>query len=143
MRAYGEFKDNALYGEKDGICCQSKIFGTEAFGYNKIVVERPLRDEAGNVVMKKNKPVADASLRDTENVPIVEDIDRYFAREVLPFAPDAWIDESKTKVGYEIPFTRYFYEYQKPEAVEDIAQRIRVLEADIAKSLDNLFHDGE
>lgn len=143
VRAYGEFKDNAFYGEKDGICCQSKIFGTEAFGYNKIVVERPLRDEAGNVVMKKNKPVADVNLRDTENVPIVEDIDRYFEREVLPFAPDAWIDQSKTKVGYEIPFTRYFYEYQKPEAVEDIVSRIRGLEADIAKSLDNLFHDGE
>lgn len=143
VQAYGEFKDNALYGEKDGICCQSKIFGTEVFGYNKIVVERPLRDEAGNVVMKKNKPVADAALRDTENVPIVEDIDRYFEREVLPFAPDAWIDQSKTKVGYEIPFTRYFYEYQKPEAVEDIVSRIRGLEADIAKSLDSLFHDGE
>jgi len=143
VRAYGEFKDNALYGEKDGICCQSKVFGTEAFGYNKIVVERPLRDEAGNIVMKKNKPVADAALRDTENVPIVEDIDRYFEREVLPFAPDAWIDQSKTKVGYEIPFTRYFYEYAAPEPVEDIALRIRGLEADIAKSLDNLFHDGE
>ena len=143
VRAYGEFKDNALYGEKDGICCQSKVFGTEAFGYNKIVVERPLRDEAGNIVMKKNKPVADAALRDTENVPIVEDIDRYFEREVLPFAPDAWIDQSKTKVGYEIPFTRYFYEYKAPEPVEDIVSRIRGLEADIAKSLESLFHDGE
>ena len=142
VKAYGEFRDDAFYGDKDGICCQSKVFGTEAFGYNKIVVERPLRDEAGNIVMKKNKPVADAALRDTENVPIVEDIDRYFEREVLPFAPDAWIDQSKTKVGYEIPFTRYFYEYQKPEAVEDIAQRIRGLEADITKSLDTLFHDG-
>ena len=143
VKAYGEFRDDAFYGDKDGICCQSKVFGTEAFGYNKIVVERPLRDEAGNIVMKKNKPVADAALRDTENVPIVEDIDRYFEREVLPFAPDAWIDRNKTKVGYEIPFTRYFYEYKAPEPVEDIVSRIRGLEADIAKSLESLFHDGE
>ena len=68
-------------------------------------------------------------------MPLVEDIDRYFEREVLPYAPNAWIDKKKTKVGYEIPMTRYFYEYQPPELVEDIVERIAALEADIAVSL--------
>jgi len=139
VKAYGSFENCAVYGDKDGIYCESKIFETVEFGYNKIVVERPLRDENGEVILKKGKPVADASLRDTENVPLVQDIDRYFEREVLPYAEDAWIDKKKTKVGYEIPMTRYFYEYQAPEKVEDIVVRIHVLEADISASLDKLF----
>ena len=138
VKAYGEFEEG-IYGDKDGIYCESKIFDTVEFGYNKIVVERPLRDENGKVVLKKGKPVADSSLRDTENVPLDEDIDTYFRREVLPYAPDAWIDKTKTKVGYEIPMTRYFYEYQKPEASDDILERIIGLENDIATSLKSLF----
>jgi type I restriction enzyme M protein len=138
VMAYGEFAEG-IYGDKNGIYCQSKIFDTVEFGYNKIVVERPQRDENGNIIMKKGKPVADASLRDTESVPLVEDIDAYFAREVLPFAPDAWIDRSKTKVGYEIPMTRYFYEYQQPESVDTIVKRISALEREITDSLNALF----
>lgn len=139
VKAYGSFENCAVYGDKSGIYCESKIFETVEFGYNKIVVERPLRDENGEVILKKGKPVADASLRDTENVPLTQDIDRYFEREVLPYAEDAWIDKKKTKVGYEIPMTRYFYEYQAPEKVEDIVARIHVLEADISASLEKLF----
>ena len=140
VTAYGEFTNGKVYGDKNGIYCESKVFESVEFGYNKIVVERPQRDEAGNVIMKRGKPVPDTSLRDTENVPLVQDIDTYFAREVLPYAPDAWIDHSKTKVGYEIPMTRYFYEYQVPEAVEDIVARITVLEQDISAGLAELFH---
>lgn len=139
VKAYGSFENCAVYGDKRGIYCESKIFETVEFGYNKIVVERPQRDESGEIVLKKGKPVADASLRDTENVPLTQDIDRYFEREVLPYAEDAWIDKKKTKVGYEIPMTRYFYEYQAPEKVEDIVARIHVLEADISASLEKLF----
>ncbi len=139
VKAYGSFENCAVYGDKSGIYCESKIFETVEFGYNKIVVERPLRDENGEVILKKGKPVADASLRDTENVPLVQDIDRYFEREVLPYMEEAWIDKKKTKVGYEIPMTRYFYEYQAPEKVEDIVARIHVLEADISASLEKLF----
>ena len=139
VKAYGSFENCAVYGDKSGIHCESKIFETVEFGYNKIVVERPERDENGEIVLKKGKPVADASLRDTENVPLTQDIDRYFEREVLPYAEDAWIDKKKTKVGYEIPMTRYFYEYQAPEKVEDIVARIHVLEADISASLEKLF----
>ncbi|MCC8121231.1 MAG: type I restriction-modification system subunit M [Oscillospiraceae bacterium] len=139
VQAYGEFRDGVIYGEKPGVYCQSKIFDSVEFGYHKITVERPLRDEHGEIVRKKGKPVADAALRDTENVPLKEDMDRYFQREVLPYAPDAWIDYKKTKVGYEIPMTRYFYEYQPPEPVEDIAARIRALETDITAALGDLF----
>ena len=138
VKAYGEYRDGVVYGDVDGIYCETKIFGTEDFGYNKIVVERPLM-ENGKPVLKKGKPVADANLRDTENVPLTEDIDSYFKREVLPYAPDAWIDKSKTKVGYEIPMTRYFYKYQAPEKAKDIEKRLNKIESDITKSLKELF----
>ena len=140
VQAYGEFSNGKVCGDKSGIYCESKVFESVEFGYHKIVVERPQRDEAGNIILKRGKPVPDTSLRDTENVPLTQDIDAYFAREVLPYAPDAWIDHSKTKVGYEIPMTRYFYEYQAPEAVEDIVARITALEQDISAGLAELFH---
>lgn len=98
------------------------------------------KDPKGSIYYdNKGKTVADSDLRDTENVPLVEDIDKYFAREVLPYAPDAWIDKSKTKVGYEIPMTRHFYEYQKPEKAEKILQRIIGLEDEIKKSLEEIL----
>ena len=141
IEAYSAFENGGVYGDKAGVYCESKVFTTDEFGYNKIVVERPERDADGKVVKKKGKPVADSSLRDTENVPLTEDIDTYFAREVLPYAPDAWIDTKKTKIGYEIPMTRYFYEYQQPEASEDILSRIIGLEDNISISLKNLFKE--
>ena len=143
VTAYGEF-ENRVYsadGSKSGIYCESKIFDSVEFGYHKIVVERPQRDENGEIILKKGKPVADPELRDTENVPLTQDIDAYFAREVLPYAPDAWIDEKKTKLGYEIPMTRYFYEYQKPEESDAILERIIGLENDISESLKRLFQE--
>ena len=97
----------------------------------------------GEIVKKKGKPVADTKLRDTENVPMTDDIQAYFEREVLPYAPDAWIDKKKTKVGYEIPMTRYFYEYQPPEPVESIVERINALEQEIAINLQSLFSKEE
>ena len=136
--AYGDFQDNKVYGDKNGVYCESKIFGSEEFGYNKITVVMPKLDESGNPVLdKKGKPVAGET--DTENVPLTQDIDAYFEREVKPYAPLAWIDKKKTKVGYEIPMTRYFYEYQQPEPVEDIVTRIAGLDADITASLKALF----
>lgn len=137
--AYAAFTEG-VFGDKAGVYCESKIFNTDEFGYRKITVERPEKDENGKPVLKKGKPVADANLRDTENVPMKEDIQEYFEREVLPYAPDAWIDHKKTKIGYEIPMTRYFYEYTPPEPVEQIMERITALEKDIAESLQALFH---
>ena len=140
VAAYCDFRDDAVYGDKAGVYCHSKIFNAEDFGYSKITVERPLRDETGALILKRGKPQADPALRDTENVPLAEDIDAYFAREVLPYAPDAWIDKTKTKVGYEIPMTRYFYEYQAPEPTEAIMARITKLEAEIEEDLKKLFN---
>lgn len=139
VRAYGDFGDDVTYGDKAGVYCRSKIFDNETFGYRKITVERPERDEQGNIVTKRGKPMADSALRDTENVPLTEDVEAYFAREVLPYAPDAWIDEKKTKIGYEIPMTRYFYEYQAPEKTEDIMERIVKLEKEISVNLEGIF----
>ena len=128
-RIYGDFAENEI----------SKIFNNEEFGYSKITVERPQKDENGNPILKKGKPVADTSLRDTENVPLTEDIEEYFKREVLPFAPDAWINESKTKIGYEIPFTRYFYKYEAPRSSAEIMAEIMDLQAELEGSLEEIF----
>jgi type I restriction enzyme M protein len=103
----------------------SRLFPNTAFGYRTITVERPLRDERGKVVLgqkgkAKGKPQADSALRDTENVPLSEDIEAYFQREVLPHAADAWIDHEKTKTGYEIPFNRHFYVFEPPRPLAEI-----------------------
>ena len=128
-RIYGEFRENEI----------SQIYDNEDFGYIKITVERPLLDEDGNPILKKNKPQADSSLRDTENVPLKEDIEEYFKREVLPFAPEAWIDTKKSKVGYEIPFTRYFYKYEAPQSSTEIMSEIMDLETELSGSLKEVF----
>jgi type I restriction enzyme M protein len=103
----------------------SRIFPNEAFGYRTITVERPLRGERAEIVLgtkgkQKGKPQADPALRDTENVPLFEEVDDYFRREVLPHSPDAWIDEEKTKVGYDIPFNRHFYVFEPPRSLAEI-----------------------
>lgn len=128
-KLYGEFKETEI----------SKIFDTADFGYTKITVERPLRDEQGELLLKNGKKQADKNLRDTENVPLKENIDAYFKREVLPFAPDAWIDKKKSKVGYEIPFTRYFYKYEAPRPTEEIQAEILDIETELQGSLEEIF----
>ena len=138
VEAYGEFA-NKVYSEDDSIV-ESKIFNNDFFGYQKVVVETPLYDESGNIIRKKNgKTEPDTSKRDTEDIPLTEDIDTYINREVLPFNPDAWVDKSKTKIGFEIPFTRLFYKYQAPESSKDISQRIKTLEERIIKNFKTLI----
>lgn len=128
-KIYGDFRENKL----------SKIFKNEDFGYRKVVVERPLRDESGKPILKKGKVQADPKLRDTENIPLSEDVAEYMKREVLPYAPDAWIDESKTKIGYEIPFTRYFYEYTPPVPSEELKREILQIESELKGSIERIF----
>lgn len=142
VTAYGEFKNKSY--ELNGKVCESKIFNNEDFGFNRIQIDSPSYDEEGKLIIKgkKNQPVADASKRDFENVPLTEDIDSYFEREVKPYNPEAWIEKSKTKVGYEIPFTRYFYKYETPEKAEVIAERITNHEKEIMTSLEKLFGKG-
>lgn len=143
VKSYGEF-DNKEYVLDNGISCESKIFDNVDFGYNKIVIEIPKLDEEGNIVKKGKKIVVDTQRRDSENVPLDQDIDSYFEREVKVYNELAFIDKNKTKVGYEIPFTRYFYKYTQPEKSSDIVCRILNLENDISSSLKRLFaKDGE
>ena len=114
----------------------SKIFPASDFGYRTITVERPLVDGKGKIQLDKTgNPKADSSLRDTENVPLNEKLEDYFDREVTPHVPDAWIDESKTKIGYEIPFTRHFYQYTPPRDLETIDADLKAVNADIMKML--------
>lgn len=119
-----------IYGEfKEGPYC--KIFDDDDFGYKRITVERPKRDEKGNIEKdRKGNQMPDADLRDFENVPLKEDVGEYFKREVLPHVPDAWIDHGKTKVGYEINFTKYFYQYKPLRSLEKIRKDILALEAE-------------
>jgi len=124
-KLFGAFEE----AEQDGKPI-SKIFRNADFGYQTITVERPIRDEDGNVVLgqrgkAKGKPQADSSLRDTENVPLSEEIEDYFAREVLPHVPDAWIDYTKTKTGYELPFNRHFYVFTPPRPLEEIDAELK------------------
>lgn len=124
-RLFGRFEELT----RDGVPI-SRIFKNEDFGYRTITVERPERDAKGNVVLGskgkgKGQPVPDASLRDTENVPLTEEVESYFKREVLPHAPDAWIDHEKTKVGYEIPFNRHFYVFKAPRLLAEIDAELK------------------
>ncbi|OAI61100.1 restriction endonuclease subunit M [Ralstonia solanacearum] len=121
----------------------ARIFKNEDFGYTTLTVERPLRDEAGEVVLgvkgkQKGKPQPDSALRDTENVPLTEDIATYFEREVLLHAPDAWIDEERSKVGYEIPFNRHFYVFESPRSLHAIDEELKAVSASIMKMLEGL-----
>ncbi len=125
---YGNFEENEF----------SKIVPNEYFAYWRITVEQPLKDENGQIVKSKDKPKPDTSLRDYENIPFLkkdekgnlvpQTIEEYFEREVKPHLPNAWIDEKKTKVGYEINFTKYFYEFKPLRSLEEIKADILALE---------------
>ncbi len=124
-RLFGGFEEST----RDGVPI-SRIFDNQDFGYRTITVERPERNAAGKIVLGtkgkgKGKPLPDAGLRDTENVPLHEDVQTYFKREVLPHAPDAWIDQEKTKVGYEIPFNRHFYVFKPPRPLAEIDAELK------------------
>lgn len=136
------FKDfeNKSYNFNEKVC-ESKIFDNNEFGYTRIQIETPQYDEDGKILMKGKKKVADTSKRDYENVPMTEDIEEYFEREVKPYNPDAWIEKSKSKIGYEILFTRYFYKYENPESSESIAISIEEHEKEIKEALNRLFSE--
>lgn len=144
VQAYGEF-DNKVYKsvESDGkpIVCKSKVMDGISLGYSKVVVETPVYNEDGSLALKRGKKVADTSKRDTESIPLTEEIQDYITREVLPYNPDAWVDENKTKIGFEIPFTRTFYEHKKIEPSADIAARIAEREQSLMAKLRELFSE--
>ena len=126
-QAYGEFVDGVYRDEENGLEVEVKIKENEDFKYTKVVVEQPVCNEAGKPILKKGKPTADSSKRDTETIPWKEEVDAYMEKNVYPYAPDAWIDEKKSKVGYEIPFTREFYKYVAPRKSEEIYAQLQEL----------------
>lgn len=145
VEVYGNYVEGIFtkeIGDKKEIICKSKILSSETLGYNKITIESPTLDKAGKPVLKKGTPVADSAKRDTENVPLDEDVHTFFKKEILPYRPGAWIDESKTKVGYEIPFTRTFYEFIELEPSKEIAERIEQRERSLMEKLHALFVNG-
>lgn len=127
-KLYSDFKETEY----------SKIFNNKDFGYSQITVHRPERDEKGNIVYaSKGKPKSDSKLKDSENIPLTENIQEFFEREVLPFSPDAWWDKKDTKIGYEINFAKYFYKHQPPRSLKEIAKDI----LDIEQETDGLLKE--
>lgn len=142
VKAYQNFSDEML--EYQNLSVESKVCDNLSFGYTKVMIESPLKDEDGQIVTdKKGNPKADKTLKDTEDIPLTENIDEYFEREVRPFNKDAWMDRKKDKIGYEIPFTRLFYKYETPESSEVIAKRIQELESKIQINFNALLSGGQ
>jgi type I restriction enzyme M protein len=126
--------------DEQGVVPVSRIFANEDFGYRAVTIERPERDASGEIVRiakgkSKGAPSPDAALRDVENVPLRDDVQAYFEREVLPHAPDAWIDHDKTRIGYEIPFNRHFYVFRPPRPLADIDAELAQVAARIVEAL--------
>jgi len=137
LNAYLSFENKLI--EKDGKAVESKILDNDDFKYRKVTVERPQRDEKGEIILKKGQPVPDTTLRDNETIAWKENVEEYIKKNVLPFAPDAYIDESKTKIGYEIPFTRQFYKYVPPRLSDDIFSELKTMEAEETELMKELF----
>lgn len=142
VKAYQNFSDEML--EYQNLSVESKVCDNLSFGYTKVTIESPLKGEDGQIVTdKKGNPKADKTLKDTEDIPLTENIDEYFEREVKPFNEDAWMDRKKDKIGYEIPFTRLFYKYEALESSEVIAKRIQELESKIQANFNALLSGGQ
>jgi type I restriction enzyme M protein len=132
-KIYGDFVENEV----------SKIYDKEYFGYRKVTVLQAQTDNEGNIVLnKKGEPVQNKELgTDTEIIPLMEDINEYMEKEVLPFAPNSYIDNSKTKIGYEISFTKYFYKYQEPRSTDEIMKEILELDSKLDGVLKELANE--
>lgn len=132
MEIYNDFEEGK----------HSKIFNNQDFGFLELTVEQPKRKESGELELKKGAKVADSDKRSTEKVTLDADINAYFSNEVLPHIDkDSWIDFTKTKIGYEINFQQYFYEYKQLEAAESIADRIQSRQAEIMDMVSSIFND--
>lgn len=123
--AYKTFEETAI----------SKLFDAADFGYTKVTIECPLYNEKGERIVKRGVVQVDTARRDTETIPLKTDIDKYIKDEVLPYVPDAFADRSKDKIGYEIPFTRYFYKYTPPRKSDELLAEIAENEASVQETL--------
>ena len=137
IKAYTDFESKEY--EEKGLIVESKVFNNSYFGFTKVTVETPLKNEEGNLILKKGKKQPDKSKRDTEIIPLDDDIDAYIEKNVLPYNPDAYLDRTLDKVGYEIPFTRIFYKFIPPTPSEDILKEIKELEVEESRLMKELF----
>jgi len=117
----------------------SKIYPNEFFGYTKVTIEQPLMENGEVVTDKKGNPKPDSKKRDYERVPLEQDIDDYYDREVKPHLPNSWMDRNKDKVGYEINFTKYFYTYKPLRSLEDITQDLLKLDEEIGGTMKEIL----
>lgn len=130
VRIFSEFKQSK----------NSKIFNNQDFGYTKVTILQPLKDEKGNIIKnKKGFFEVDSSKTETENIPLTYDIDEYLEKEIRPYASDAWLDRSKDVIGYEIPFTRHFYQFIPPRSSDEIFREIKKLEKEEELLMKELF----
>lgn len=137
MKAYSAFSDVCL--EDGDLSVEAKVFDNDDFGYTKVTVETPILDEVREPILKKGKPQPDKKKTDTEIIPLKDDIDAYIKKNVMPYNPIAYLDRSKDKVGYEIPFTRLFYKFEAPQKSEDIFAEIKELETEETTLMRELF----
>ena len=140
VKAYQDFDNKAYTSETNAaIIVESKVFDNDEFGYTKVAVETPITDENGKPILKKGKAQPDKSKSDTEIVPLTESIDAYFEKNVLPYNPIAYMDRTKDKVGYEVPFTRLFYKFVPPRKSEDIFAEFKVLSEEESKLMKEIL----
>lgn len=138
LKAYESFENGVF--EDGELVAESKIYDNDFFGYTKVAVETPICDESGKPILKRGKPQPDKTKSDSEIIPLQDDIDEYMKKNVLPYNPLAYLDRSKDKVGYEVPFTRLFYKFVPPVASEEIFEEIKALEAEETTLMKELFH---
>ena len=137
MKAYEAFTDDVYI--EGTLTVESKVLDNTAFGYTKVAVETPLCNANGEPVLKKGKPQPDKEKSDTELIPLTEDTDAYMAKNVLPYNPLAYIDHTKDKVGYEVPFTRLFYTFEAPQASSALFDELKALGAEEEQLMKELF----
>ena len=138
IKAYESFEDGVF--EDGDLTVESKIFGNDYFGFTKVSVETPLCDESGKPILKKGKMQPDKSKSDNEIIPLQDDIDEYMKKNVLPYNPLAFLDRSKDKIGYEVPFTKLFYVFEEQTPSSTIFEEIKTLEAEETRLMNELFH---
>ena len=116
----------------------AKVYETE-IGGKKVTVETASKDEKGNYILKKGNKVPVKGATDTEIIPLTDNVDEYFKKNVLPYNPDAFMDRSKDKIGYEIPFTRIFYKFIEPKCSDEVFSEIKKLEVEETTLMKELF----
>ena len=137
LKAYESFEDSVF--EDGELVVESKVYDNDFFGYTKVAVETPICDENGQPVLKKGKKQPDKSKSDSEIIPLQEDMNEYMEKNVLPYNPQAYIDRSKDRIGYEVPFTRLFYKFVPPVSSDTIFEEIKAMEADETELMKELF----